>query len=383
MIAHELRALLCVWTAEEIPVLLTKGFAMAEFEYPEASQRYYGDVDVVLPDDPAIVTRAVHLALAHGWRTDEHYADPGRWTHETAHLFSPSGHVRLDVHRFVISWTSGPQRHIRQITRSVWQESAVQEWRGLPVRRPSPVDQAVVTLILARTWGGDAGGLKAADYTDLQQLRTNHGLTVQALTDRADAFRARHTVRAFLRVCDPWRGAFTLGEPTARRTLLRGPLLDGRFTLGDVWMTRLCALPDRAAQMNRVFPHVRAGLQDARRGDSPGSTPHVRHASSPLRHAERLSLEAAGRWLTRLHRPWRPLGALHRERAYVTFRILREAGDDVDLVLGQSPQTGQTRVWIEDRHGIPDWYGDPRPTRNFREVKRWSSRPAHPDPHHP
>ena len=376
VVAYELRALLGVWSAEQLPVLLTKGFAMAEFEYPEASQRYYGDVDVLLPDDPLLVTRAVHLAVARGWRTDGHYTDPSRWTHETAHLFSPSGHVRLDVHRFVISWTAGPQRRIRQITRAVWQESTVQDWNGLSVRRPSPVDQAVATLVLARTWGGDAGGLKAADYTDLQQLRTNHRLTAQALIRRAEVFGGRHTVRAFLKVCDPWRGVFRLGHPDSRTILRRAPVLDGRSILVEGFLTRLRDLPARAARMPRVFPQVRAGLQDARRAGvtDPSACPQLPRSPDSLKHAERLALLSAGHLLTRLHCPWISRSALHRKCAYVTFHILREAGDEVDLVLGRSPDTGQTRLWIEDRHGIPDWYSDPCVSQNYREVQRWPTR---------
>ncbi|MDR6220870.1 nucleotidyltransferase family protein [Deinococcus soli (ex Cha et al. 2016)] len=58
IIARELRDLLRTWQAEAIPCLLTKGFALAEFEYPSPAARYYGDVDVVLSGDQAAVTRA-------------------------------------------------------------------------------------------------------------------------------------------------------------------------------------------------------------------------------------------------------------------------------------------------------------------------------------
>lgn len=370
IIAREVRELLHAWQAEAIPFLLTKGFALAEFEYPSPAARYYGDVDIVLPEEHATVTRAVHLALARGWRTDGQYADPSLWTHETAHLFSPSGHTRIDLHRFIVSWTAGNQRRTREVTRQVWQRSRAQNWQGVTVRRPDPLDQAVATLILARTWGGDAGGLKPADYPDLAQLKRNHDLTEADLLGRARTLGGEHTVRAFLKVCSPWRQVFAFGEPQTRRTLRLAPVRDGVMTPLDLWRTRLFVLPGQLKLMPRVFTQVRAGLRGARTGEVVELTSAGRNAHPP----SPVPLVAAGRWVMRLHHPGVPRDALQREYAFVTFHILRARSVEVFLVKGRDPQSGESRFWIEDVRGVPDWYGDPRVARTHPEVQRWPAR---------
>ncbi len=374
LIARDVRDLLRVWQAEGIPAVLTKGFALAEFEYRSPTERYYGDVDLLLPEDPATVTRAVHLALAHGWRSDGQHARPDAWTHESAHLFSPGGHARLDIHRFVIAWTAGDQRRTRELTRQVWARSVPQDWQGVTVRRAAPLDQAVVTLMLARTWGGDAGGLKPADYTDLEQLRRRYGLTEEHLIVHARSLGGEHTARAFLQACSPWRGVFQLDGPGLARGLHQGAVLDGMLTPLDVWRARLRDLPRRLRLMPRVWPQVQVGLRAARQ--APGSPVPVPSPPSRARpsHAGRLDLVSAGQWLTRLRHPGVPRGALGRERAHVTFQILRAAGEAVELVLGCHPLTGEERFWIEDDHGVPDWYGDPRVRQTHPEVQRWPAR---------
>lgn len=370
IIARELRDLLRTWQAEAIPCLLTKGFALAEFEYPSPAARYYGDVDVVLSGDQAAVTRAVHLALARGWRTDGQSADPRLWTHETAHLFSPSGHTRIDLHRFIVSWTAGSQRRTREVTRQVWQRSRSQSWQGVTVRRPDALDQAVATLILARTRGGDTGGLKPADDTDLAQLKRNHGLTEAAPLRRARTLDGTHTVQEFLKVCNPWRQVFDFGEPQTRRILRLAPMRDGVLTPLDLWRTRLFVLPERLKLMPRVLTQVRAGLRHARTGDA-AQTRTVRLEVNP---PPTVALVAAGRWVMRLHRPGVPRDALHREYAFVTFHILRARSVEVFLVKGRDPQSGESHFWIEDLRGVPDWYGDARVARSHPEVQRWPAR---------
>ena len=374
LIARELRDLLRVWHAEGIPAVLTKGFALAEFEYRSPTERYYGDVDLLLPEDPATVARAVHLALAHGWRSDGQHAHPDAWTHESAHLWSPGGHARLDVHRFVIAWTAGDQRRTRELTRQVWNRSVPQDWQGVTVRRAAPLDQAVVTLMLARTWGGDAGGLKPADYTDLDQLRRRYGLTEENLIVHARSLGGEHTARAFLAACSPWRSVFRLDDPGLARGLHQGAVQDGMLTTLDAWRSRLRDLPRRLRLMPRVWPQVRAGLQAARQ--APGTPVPVPRPSRSARlsHAERLDLVSAGQWLMRLSHPGVAREALGRERAHVSFQILRAAGEAVELVWGCHPVTGELQVWIEDDRGVPDWYGDPRVRQTHPEMQRWPAR---------
>ena len=51
-VVAELRPLLAAWAAEGIVPLLFKGFALAQFEYAHPAQRFYGDVDLLLPPNP-------------------------------------------------------------------------------------------------------------------------------------------------------------------------------------------------------------------------------------------------------------------------------------------------------------------------------------------
>lgn len=110
LIRREVRELLAAWNAEALPSLLIKGFALAEFEYGLPAERFYGDVDILVPEDNATIQRMVHLALARGWRSDGQYADPKCWTHECGHLLSPSGQTWIDIHRFVVGWHGGSAR---------------------------------------------------------------------------------------------------------------------------------------------------------------------------------------------------------------------------------------------------------------------------------
>jgi len=218
------------------------------------------------------------------------------------------------------------------------------------VRRPDALDQAVATLILARTRGGDTGGLKPADDTDLAQLKRNHGLTEAAPLRRARTLDGTHTVQEFLKVCNPWRQVFDFGEPQTRRILRLAPMRDGVLTPLDLWRTRLFVLPERLKLMPRVLTQVRAGLRHARTGDA-AQTRTVRLEVNP---PPTVALVAAGRWVMRLHRPGVPRDALHCE-----------------YVKGRDPQSGESHFWIEDLRGVPDWYGDARVARSHPEVQRW------------
>ncbi|MDO4264635.1 MAG: nucleotidyltransferase family protein, partial [Deinococcus sp.] len=203
LIRRELRALLELWQNAGVPVMLLKGFALAEFEYGTPGERFYGDVDLLLPNDPDLISRAVHLAIAQGWRSDGQHARPELWTHECAHLYSPGGHVKLDVHRFVLAWFGGPQARVQDVTRQLWENAVATNWEGLRVTLPAPVDRAVITLALGRCWGGDSGGLKPADPVDLRLLRERHQLTPQALMRRAQELGASHTWATFEALCSP------------------------------------------------------------------------------------------------------------------------------------------------------------------------------------
>lgn len=97
---------------------------------------------------------------------------------------SPLGQVKLDIHRLLPAW-GGARDKVQAITAQVWAEAVTLDWDGLSVQLPQPLDRAVVSLALGRTWGGDTGGLKPADPADLRLLRTKYGLSNADLSARA------------------------------------------------------------------------------------------------------------------------------------------------------------------------------------------------------
>ena len=382
-IRAELRPLLTAWAAEGIPALLFKGFALAEFEYRNPAERFYGDVDVLLPADLPTVTRAVHIALAHGWRSDGQHADPDLWTHETAHLYSSGGAVRLDVHRFAVSFTDGlGQKRAEALTAGLWQRATQYDWGGVPVWRPSPLDAAVLNLALNRTWGGDMGGIKPADYADLRQLMARHNLSFVALAEHAAQLGAEATWAAFLSQCNPARGCLELDVSRSAPLLSQAARQDGLQPHLLLWAQRLRSL-------GRILPLLPTALLDVlwagwavRRGGDPRTYLNRWTPAAPVR---RLPLRQLGlrlvaiSWLTRLFYPRQRQLGVCVPRAYATYRILRRAGHPAVFVSGVARRGGAVlgHAWVEDDRGNIEAYGEPSNRQRFKVLLQF---PAPPEP---
>lgn len=379
LIRQELRELLAAWNKEQLPALLMKGFALAEFEYATPAERFYGDVDILVPHDPAVISRMVHLALARGWRSDGQHADPGRWTHECAHLVSPLGHVKLDVHHLVTGWVVGSQRRQQAVTQAVWQEADVYDWQGITVYRPSPHDQVVVNVALGRTWGGDAGGLKVADYTDMQLLLWRYNLQVRDLQARAAALGAGATWQAFTEVCNPARGRFAYQETSTQATLLTGGKADGHFSSRQKWHKRLQVLPGRLLWMLRLMPdmcaahHAWKREKDPRKPLSTWQKGHWQSTETKMHPGEVRALMGAINWWTRLLYPRQHQRGVCVPRAYATYRSLHRLGYPVFFVSGVARSRAGIvgHAWIEDQYGVADWYDEPLVHQRFQEQFRW------------
>lgn len=373
LIRAELRDLLRAWEAEGIPALLFKGFALSEFAYATRTERFYGDVDLLLPGDPVTVARAAHLALARGWSSDGQHAHPDRWTHETMHLFSPGGHARLDVHRWLIpDWYAGRRRTVT-LTRQVWAAARPRDWDGLRVWRPHPTDELVATLAVSRSWGGDTGGLKPADPLDLQRLREHHALTGPAgdaqLAARAAELGATHTWAAFAQLCDP--GHLSLDPARTGPVLARALRQDGLTPV----LRRNWLRVQRAAFLLPGVPQaaadVLAAMTAVRRGGDPRD--HLRRWTppGPTRPLDPARLDRAvtnARLITQaLHPRQRKVGVCV-PRAYATYRALRRLGHPAVFVSGAARHGTQItgHAWVEDTRGIIEIYGEDFNRQAFR-----------------
>ncbi|WP_339096556.1 lasso peptide biosynthesis B2 protein [Deinococcus sp. VB142] len=369
----ELRPLLAAWAAEGIEVLLFKGFALAEFEYASAGERFHGDVDIVLPEDAALVMRAAHIALALGWRSDGQHADPATWTHECMHLFSPQGQVRIDGHRWLVTPLSGAKtERLRNFTAQVWQRAEHRDWDGIPVRLMQPLDAAVF-VGLGRSWGGDTGGVKPADYLDLQLFIRKYGLDRAALQTRAEALGGGGTWRAFEQVCQPLTQTLQLDMAQTRSLIAAGLAQDGLNARRGLWRSRMMTLKQTWPLLPSALVDVAAAWWAVRRGGDPRR--HLR-AWTPARAPVRLPLRELNRrlvavhWWVRLLYPKQFHQGVCLPRAYASYRNLRRAGHPVTFISGAGRQAGQfaAHAWIEDDHGAIELYNEPLNRQRFGVV---------------
>ncbi|GGO39192.1 hypothetical protein GCM10008949_46900 [Deinococcus humi] len=366
-------------------MLLFKGFALAEFEYATPGERFYGDVDVLLPNDPAQLTRAVHIALAHGWRSDGFHALPGQWTHESGRLMGQ--HTRIDLHRFALAWFGGPhhrrpQDQVRSITQQVWARALRVDWSGIPIWRPHPEDAVVVNVALARQWGNDVGHLKAADYPDTRLLMSKYGLTWDALAARAQSLGGPNTWAAFRSVCDPERHSFAWNSPTLWR-LKTAAQRDGHHTLRARWFTwwfpwsvawrprlrKLTRLPGLLPDVLAAWQAVRAGGDPREHLDRWTPIPPGRTVSA----AAVMDIVAGVRVLTKLFYPRQSLRGTCVPRAYATYRALRRRGFPAVFISGvhRDEQGIQGHAWIEELHAPLKNYGEPLNHLRFKEMLRY------------
>lgn len=361
--AHELRPLLSAWAQAGIRVMLMKGFALSEFEYATRGERFHGDIDLLLPDDTATVMRAAHIAIAHGWRSDGQHADPRTWTHESAHLYSPGGQARLDIHRFVLATAGGLScRRAQAITAGVWARAQWVDWQGVPIWRPAPLDAAVVNLILGRCWGGDGGGLKPADYLDLAVLQANSGLTNVHLATHAASLGGSHTAAAFLAACSAEDAQLELDPAVTQPPITAALRRDGLQPRRRLWGWRVGLLARHFPAAVATLGDVVAAWWAVRRGGDPRS--HLARwtpASLPVRanlYEQNLVLVLVN-WWTRLLYPRQWHKGVCVPRAYATYRALRRLGHPAVFFSGvaRTPEL-VGHAWVEDERGELDLYGE-------------------------
>ncbi|MFO7544720.1 MAG: nucleotidyltransferase family protein [Trueperaceae bacterium] len=307
------RELLASWHEAGITALLTKGFALAEFVYPDPGWRLYSDVDLAIAVEHA--NPAADLAPEAGWtvvwRADtEVDVNSPRGSeyqgHELLTLYHQASDTNMDVHRRLVH--NNDNRLARwekqeSITRAAWRASQVAKLDGVPVRLLDPRDAALIGLVLNRSWSSDVFQLRLHDYLDLAFLAERAGVTREALEGRAQELGCARTLALFLERCDPYRKHLDLTPPT-RAQLLRWDttLASERGHRGaERLAVNLRQAPLRTLDVLRELPHVArltARWRNGRPANWPGAAPRHQSAS-----ASAAPPDAASVTTTELDRP--------------------------------------------------------------------------------
>ncbi|GGR40958.1 hypothetical protein GCM10008957_56470 [Deinococcus ruber] len=360
----ELMPLLTAWAAAGIRTVLLKGFASAEYVYTDPSQRFYGDVDVLIDEHDA--TRAVAVARELQW-IDDGLVDVKRlWTHEVAHLYSPRRNVRLDVHRLVALKMPGTNLKVKRATRHLWASAQPAQLGSASVWLPDPRDQ-VCMLALTRGWNADTGSLKPADPFDLMAMYTRYGLTDTAVLDRAATLGCLHTMSAMLSACR----TVALDTPATRQRLRRNTLLDLNMlplTRGLAWLQ---LLPSVAHDTLRLLPDALRVRRAIAEGGDPRELP-ARWTLTPARQPKVVAVGRAlraAKWALRLTYP---AGATCVPRALTRYAALCRAGVPVTFVSGVRHSEGgiEGHAWIELPYPLDNDYGEPSARTLYRELFR-------------
>ena len=358
--------LLSAWHAAGIRAVLLKGFASAQFVYPDPSQRPYGDVDILIDERDA--ARAAALARALGWTSDGLEGVPQLWTHEVAHLFSPDQQVRLDVHRNVAAKFrfAGTGWKVRRATRQLWDAARPAQLEGVPVWLPDPRDQ-VCMLALTRAWSLETGGLKPADPLDLEALYARYDLRDDAVLHRAATLGCLHTVAATLSACR--RAA--LDEPLTQRSIRRSALLDLNAVPLYMPLLRFLRTPELLRDTLTVLPEALRVRQAIQRGGDPRLLPALWRLK-PAREPELVALYRAisgANWALRLVYP---RGASCVPRSLTRYAALSRVGIPVAFVSGvRKGDTGvEGHAWIELPPHLDNDFGEPQARILYQELFR-------------
>ena len=272
------------WTDAGLEVLVFKGFALAELAYPDPTWRPYSDIDLALrpPADGdwrGLAKVAAKLAADAGFTVmgrpelsgtfDSLYGASYRGP-ALLQLAEPRNHVSIDVHSRLVHNNHLEGGNVAKqvaMTQAVWRDSHAVTLAGLPVRIPSPVDSALIGLIVGRTWSTDASHLRPHDYLDMQTLY-GQGVTRSALEARSRELGCSRTTRLFLSRCDPATRTLDLRAPNALTRVFYDTLHapeHGHRTL-DVRLIEARHLPARTLNTAAQLPNVTLHLLTWRNG---------------------------------------------------------------------------------------------------------------------
>jgi len=336
--------LIRTWRDHGIEVLLFKGFYLADFVYQNPAERYYRDVDVLVPE--ADSARASSLASGCGWavKASRSGATSGN-VHSHMETILRRGNVLIDLHRFVVQNVSADERLASHYTAAAWAASREVPWEGTTVRVLDARDSALLGLVTGRAWSHDTWRLKMSDYRDLEVLAEHEGLTRDALAARATELGCPLTLQLVLDRCDPWRRHLDMTPPTGTQVRRweqavaheHGPRSPWRRLrpVGASIGGLLAALPGLLRARRLVWRHRdAAALLDHVR-----SAPAVGAALTPAGRRRVFGGTRLGAVLVQ------PSGDRCLVRSVALFERLRAHGEPVRLRLGTDAE-GRLHGWI-------------------------------------
>lgn len=332
------------WRARGIDVLLFKGFYLAEFLYASPAERFYRDIDVLVPEASADL--AVQVAGDQGWGVSARRRGTSvsnLHSHMEAILVRPG--MKIDLHRFAIHGASRDDRTPRRFTAAAWTASREVAWQGTTIRVLDPRDSALMGLVVGRAWSHDGWRLKTPDYRDLEMLADRLGLTHEALAARAEELGCPRTLELVLERCDPWRRRLDLTPPTERQQRAwtkavaheRGPRMGWarRRFAGATPLGLAAALPRlwRARRLARRYGDGADLLARMR------TTPTHRAPMTPEERVRLYDNVRVGAAMVQ------PSGDRCLIRSLALFEALRERGEPVTLYLGID-RSGGRHAWL-------------------------------------
>jgi hypothetical protein len=214
LIKQEVLEMVRAWNAAGIEPLLYKGFALAEFAYPQPGTRFHGDVDVLVrPED---FRRALEIGHGYGWETPQPL---DHWLFDKSNpqelsLKRLNASTSFDLHQRLVPSTLPWTGREQALTLAVWTDSRQVEWEGSQIRLLSPEDAFVFGLVISRCWSGDGWRLKSHDLLDGIALIRQAGLTRESVLARARTLNVVRTVNAFLERCDPFVPSLDMRLPS-------------------------------------------------------------------------------------------------------------------------------------------------------------------------
>lgn len=352
-----LAPLIRTWCEHGIEVLLFKGFYLAEFVYENPAERFYKDVDVLVPEADA--ARAISLASGRGWTVQASRSGASSSNlHSHMEAILLLGNVRIDLHRFVVQNVSADERLARRYTAAAWAASREVLWEGAAVRVLDTRDNALLGLITGRAWSHDGWHLKVPDYRDLEVLAERDGLTRDALSARASELGCPLTLRLLLERCDPWHRHLDMTPPTRAQVRQWTRTVAQEREPRSAWR-RLRPPGASIGGVLRALP----GLLRARRlvwrhRDAAALLAHVSSApvvGAELTPAARLRVFGSTRLGAVLVQP---SGDRCLVRSVALFERLRAHGEPVRLRLG-TDATGRLHGWLryetDDAAPVETW----------------------------